>query len=206
MLPLSPIDCYRLWAFANKSHKISQLDPFEFEDRTAGILSQIGFTTFQRRRVHGKSCTMHEQDTIAKKIGSKDFILVECKTGQEFIDKRDVFSLFGKAFDIFNLNRRRLEMRLDGVELRYDFEDVYCIIVSSVPLDKSAFLCSLALGILTVQPHVVLEEYATLPPPLVEYYRLENCGRADIDSRFMQELAEFSAVTRGSREIHRKYS
>jgi len=195
MLPLAPSECYKLWDFVNQCYKQPSIDPFDFEDRVAEILSSIGFTSFQRRRVHGKSCSMHEHDIIAKKIGGRDFILVECKTGDGFLDKTHVFALFGKAFDIFNLPGRRLEIRFNDRPHVYDFEDVYCMIVSNLPLDKAAFVCSLALGIMAVQPYDIFDEYASLPPSLVESYWIEGCGRDDIDPRFRQDLSELTRIT-----------
>jgi len=195
MLPLTPSECYRLWTSVNQYYKGSPPDPFEFEDKVAEILMDMGFRPFQRRRVHGKSCANHEQDIVANKIGTKDFLFVECKTGRGVVEKRDVFSVFGKAFDIFNLAGRSLEIAFDGRLLTYYFDNVYCAIVSTLPLDEPAFQCSLALGILAVHPYETFENYASLPPALVEAYWLEICKREDIDPKFREDLSEFCATT-----------
>jgi hypothetical protein len=168
--------------------------PHEFEDKISEVLISMGFTTFVRRRVHGKSCTDHEYDIISRKKTENIFLFSECKTGTGCLGKDAVLSFYAKVFDVFNLAKKVLEIRRNGFVNKYYFEDVYCVLVSSIPLEKPALVCALAFGILVVQPYCKFEDYISLPPSHADYYRLEKSGKK-VAEQFKDDLKKICMLT-----------
>lgn len=192
--PLTNYECFKLWECVNEWYRNPAGGPHEFEDKISEILSSMGFITFIRRRVHGKSCIDHEYDIISKKKTENVFLFSECKTGTGCLNKEAVFAFYAKVFDVFNLPGKVLEIRRDGFVNKYSFEDVYCVLVTSVPLEKTALACALAFGILVVQPYCKFEDYLSLPPIHVDYYRLEKSGK-EVAQKFKEELKNFCTLT-----------
>jgi hypothetical protein len=192
--PLTPYECFRLWECVNQWYRKPLGGPHEFEDKISEVLISMGFTTFVRRRVHGKSCTDHEYDIISRKKTENIFLFSECKTGTGCLGKDAVLSFYAKVFDVFNLAKKVLEIRRNGFVNKYYFEDVYCVLVSSIPLEKPALVCALAFGILVVQPYCKFEDYISLPPSHADYYRLEKSGKK-VAEQFKDDLKKICMLT-----------
>jgi len=197
MTRFSPLDLnvgYQLWNFVNSWFKNPQGQPHDFEDKVSEILLEGGYITFVRRRVHGKSCVNHEYDIITKKKNDKMFLLIECKTGSNLLSKNEVLSFYARAYDIFNLTGKVLEVTRANRVFEYPFEDVYCVLISSVPLEKSALICALAFGILVIQPYCKFESYISIPPIQVDYFRL-ICSKRRVNEGFKQEVEKLCKLT-----------
>jgi len=197
MTRLSPLDLnvgYQLWDFVNSWFKNPQGQPHDFEDRVSEILLKTGYITFVRRRVHGKSCVNHEYDIITKKKNDDTFLFIECKTGINLLGKNEVLSLYARAYDVFNLSGKVLEVTRANRTFKYPFKDVYCVLISSIPLEKPALICALAFGILVIQPYCKFENYISIPPVHVDYFRLIRSNRC-IDQGFRQEVEKLCKLT-----------
>jgi len=170
--PLSPYEIYSLWRRMNRLRSEETQTWQIFERRVAIFLKEVGchlelFST----KLKGISGRHQFEITVRPPAASlDDFILIECKLRRigSVLLKHEIMIFNEKAIDVYH------RKRIGSVP----FDNIYRLLVSSVPLDHTAFRFCLANGIKVLMPYYGRRDYpgrnAIVIPVEVAYCKLAD--------------------------------